>query len=87
MSMSPQAQLTVVGLGTGDENQLTLGVWRKLEAASGRGDAIFLRTKEHPMVSMLDHHNIRYETLPGSGRSLAGVWISDVRAVRPIHYP
>ncbi|WP_426450005.1 nucleoside triphosphate pyrophosphohydrolase [Paenibacillus sp. S-38] len=62
MSMSPQAQLTVVGLGTGDENQLTLGVWRKLEAASGRGDAIFLRTKEHPMVSMLDHHNIRYET-------------------------
>ncbi|WP_010501440.1 nucleoside triphosphate pyrophosphohydrolase [Paenibacillus elgii] len=60
--MSIQPQITVVGLGTGDENQLTLGVWRKLEAAGARGGAIFLRTREHPMVAMLDHHNLRYET-------------------------
>ncbi|XOK61404.1 nucleoside triphosphate pyrophosphohydrolase [Paenibacillus elgii] len=60
--MSTQPQITVVGLGTGDENQLTLGVWRKLEAAGARGGAIFLRTREHPMVAMLDHHNLRYET-------------------------
>ncbi len=60
--MSIQPQLTVVGLGTGDENQLTLGVWRKLEAAGARGGAIFLRTREHPMVAMLDHHGLRYET-------------------------
>ncbi|MFB0847414.1 nucleoside triphosphate pyrophosphohydrolase [Paenibacillus oleatilyticus] len=60
--MSTQPQITIVGLGTGDENQLTLGVWRKLEAAGARGGAIFLRTREHPMVAMLDHHNLRYET-------------------------
>ncbi|MDO3682059.1 nucleoside triphosphate pyrophosphohydrolase [Paenibacillus ehimensis] len=60
--MSTQPQITVVGLGTGDENQLTLGVWRKLEAAGARGGAIFLRTREHPMVAMLDHHGLRYET-------------------------
>ncbi|KZE73533.1 nucleoside triphosphate pyrophosphohydrolase [Paenibacillus elgii] len=60
--MSIQPQITVVGLGTGDENQLTLGVWRKLEAAGARGGAIFLRTREHPMVAMLDHHSLRYET-------------------------
>ncbi|MFB6366499.1 nucleoside triphosphate pyrophosphohydrolase [Paenibacillus elgii] len=60
--MSTQPQITVVGLGTGDENQLTLGVWRKLEAAGARGGAIFLRTREHPMVAMLDHHSLRYET-------------------------
>ncbi|KPV58100.1 hypothetical protein QJ48_18530 [Paenibacillus sp. A3] len=60
--MSTQPQITVVGLGTGDENQLTLGVWRKLEAAGARGGALFLRTREHPMVAMLDHHGLRYET-------------------------
>ncbi|MBU7320931.1 nucleoside triphosphate pyrophosphohydrolase [Paenibacillus oleatilyticus] len=60
--MSTQPQITIVGLGTGDENQLTLGVWRKLEAAGARGGAIFLRTREHPMVAMLDHHSLRYET-------------------------
>ncbi|WP_281883894.1 nucleoside triphosphate pyrophosphohydrolase [Paenibacillus sp. YYML68] len=60
--MSAQPQITVVGLGTGDENQLTLGVWRKLQAAGNRGGAVYLRTKEHPMVTLLDHHGIRYET-------------------------
>ncbi|CAG7650015.1 hypothetical protein PAESOLCIP111_05995 [Paenibacillus solanacearum] len=60
--MATQPQITVVGLGTGDESQLTLGVWRKLQAA-GKGDgALYLRTKEHPMVSMLDHHGLRYQT-------------------------
>lgn len=60
--MSTQPQITVVGLGTGDPNQLTLGVWRKLESAGAISGALYLRTKEHPMVSMLDHHELRYET-------------------------
>lgn len=60
--MSMQPQITVVGLGTGDPNQLTLGVWRKLESTGTTGGALYLRTKEHPMVSMLDHHGLRYET-------------------------
>ncbi|MED4602910.1 nucleoside triphosphate pyrophosphohydrolase [Paenibacillus validus] len=60
--MTAQPQITIVGLGTGDENQLTLGVWRKLEAVGNRGGALYLRTKEHPMVALLDHHHIRYES-------------------------
>ncbi|MBP1996169.1 nucleoside triphosphate pyrophosphohydrolase [Paenibacillus eucommiae] len=54
--MAPQ--ITVVGLGTGDENQLTLGVWKKLQSASG----LYLRTQEHPVVRFLDENKIRYET-------------------------
>jgi tetrapyrrole methylase family protein/MazG family protein len=52
------SQITVVGLGTGDENQLTLGVWRKLQNAS----TLYLRTKDHPMIGILDEHQIAYET-------------------------
>ncbi|UUZ91680.1 nucleoside triphosphate pyrophosphohydrolase [Paenibacillus sp. P25] len=63
--MSAQPQITVVGLGTGDENQLTLGVWKKLQAAGAKPGALLLRTKEHPMVSLLDHHGLRYETFDG----------------------
>jgi len=41
--------ITVVGLGTGDESQLTLGVLRELE----RADAIYLRTAHHPVTAYL----------------------------------
>jgi tetrapyrrole methylase family protein / MazG family protein len=51
-------QITVVGLGTGDENQLTLGVWRKLQSAS----LLYLRTEQHPMVRMLKEHQIAYQS-------------------------
>jgi tetrapyrrole methylase family protein/MazG family protein len=44
-----QAKITVVGLGSGDENQLTLGVLRKLQQA-GR---LYLRTADHPVVPYL----------------------------------
>ncbi|NQX70543.1 nucleoside triphosphate pyrophosphohydrolase [Paenibacillus alba] len=56
------AQLTVVGLGTGDEDQLTLGVWKKLQLASQSQSVLYLRTKDHPMVHMLDTNQIPYET-------------------------
>jgi tetrapyrrole methylase family protein/MazG family protein len=45
-----QAKITVVGLGSGDETQLTLGVLRKLQQA-GR---LFLRTADHPVVPYLN---------------------------------
>jgi tetrapyrrole methylase family protein/MazG family protein len=51
------AQITIVGLGTGDEEQLTLGVWRKLQSA----DRIYLRTQDHPMVHTFTTNNISYE--------------------------
>jgi tetrapyrrole methylase family protein/MazG family protein len=52
------SQITIVGLGTGDENQLTLGVWRKLQVAP----VLYLRTKDHPMVRFLAEHHIAFET-------------------------
>lgn len=50
------AKITVVGLGSGDENQLTLGVVRKLEQAS----RLYLRTDKHPAVQLLQERGIRY---------------------------
>ncbi|MCR8645861.1 nucleoside triphosphate pyrophosphohydrolase [Paenibacillus sp. N1-5-1-14] len=51
-------RITVVGLGTGDADQLTLGVWRKLQQAK----RIYLRTDQHPMIHMLKENNIAYES-------------------------
>ena len=46
----------IVGLGAGDESQLTLGVIAQLKS----GLPIFLRTKEHPMISFLEKNNLEY---------------------------
>jgi tetrapyrrole methylase family protein/MazG family protein len=50
--------IIVVGLGSGDEDQLTLGVWKKLQAAK----QLYLRTDQHPMVHMLARNGIAYES-------------------------
>jgi tetrapyrrole methylase family protein/MazG family protein len=51
MSNQPIAgRITVVGLGSGDPDQLTLGVWRKLKSEEAR---ILLRTEKHPVVDRL----------------------------------
>ncbi|MBE1447186.1 nucleoside triphosphate pyrophosphohydrolase [Paenibacillus sp. OAS669] len=50
--------ITVVGLGSGDEDQLTLGVWKKLKQA----DRIYLRTDQHPMVKLLRENDIAFES-------------------------
>lgn len=52
------AQITIVGLGTGDEDQLTLGVWKKLQNAQ----RIYLRTQDHPMVRLFASNQIAFET-------------------------
>lgn len=41
--------IRIVGLGSGDENQLTLGVWRKLQSAG----TVLVRTEQHPVVKSL----------------------------------
>lgn len=53
-----EGNITVVGLGTGDEQQLTLGIWRKLQCA----EVLYLRTEKHPVVHLLQEEQIRYET-------------------------
>lgn len=53
-----QPHITVVGLGSGDEDQLTLGIWKKLQQA----ERIYLRTDQHPMVSMLQANDVSFES-------------------------
>ncbi|WNS42190.1 nucleoside triphosphate pyrophosphohydrolase [Paenibacillus sp. MMS20-IR301] len=43
------ATLTVVGLGSGNPDRLTLGIIKKLQAAS----AVYIRTAEHPVMAAL----------------------------------
>lgn len=53
-----QPHIIVVGLGSGDEDQLTLGVWKKLKQAK----RIYLRTDQHPMVKLLRDNDIAFES-------------------------
>ncbi|PYI50226.1 nucleoside triphosphate pyrophosphohydrolase [Paenibacillus flagellatus] len=46
--------LTVVGLGSGDENQLTLGVWNRLREAG----TVYARTENHPVVDYLKRNGV-----------------------------
>lgn len=49
-------QITVVGLGSGSAEQITLGIWKLLQGA----DRLFVRTKHHPVMSLLDEESIAY---------------------------
>jgi tetrapyrrole methylase family protein / MazG family protein len=58
--MTTQPQITVVGLGTGDETQITLGVLSKLLGAGSKPGSVWLRTQEHPVVAMLGRLGVAY---------------------------
>lgn len=66
--MDKKPRITVVGLGSGDYNQLTVGIVSKLiaagQAVKSGADAggIYLRTREHPAVALLDEMSIPYFT-------------------------
>jgi len=51
-------KITIVGLGSGSEDQLTLGIWKKIKQA----DAVFIRTKDHPMLSLFEEEAIQYQS-------------------------
>ncbi|CAH1222913.1 hypothetical protein PAECIP111893_04934 [Paenibacillus plantiphilus] len=51
-----QPSITVVGLGTGDTDQLTMGIWRKLQAAEHR----YVRTDKHPTMRLFTDHQLSY---------------------------
>lgn len=51
-------KITVVGLGFGDEEGLSLGVYRQLTQA----EDLWLRTERHPVVPWLDQKGIPYQT-------------------------
>lgn len=50
--------ITIVGLGSGDENQLTLGVLKTLKAAK----QVYVRTEQHPVISYLRAEGIHCES-------------------------
>ncbi|AJS60740.1 nucleoside triphosphate pyrophosphohydrolase [Paenibacillus sp. IHBB 10380] len=50
--------IIVVGLGSGNPDRLTVGIVRTLQQAS----QVFVRTKEHPVMSVLEEWNLAYES-------------------------
>ena len=50
--------ITVVGLGSGELNQLPLGVYRHLK----QQPLVWLRTKEHPVVQELEVEGLVFES-------------------------
>ncbi|MCR2807211.1 nucleoside triphosphate pyrophosphohydrolase [Paenibacillus soyae] len=58
MAHSP---ITIVGLGSGDPDQLTLGIWRRLQSAK----RVFVRTEHHPVMALLKEQGIAYESFDG----------------------
>ncbi|CAM3658095.1 MULTISPECIES: nucleoside triphosphate pyrophosphohydrolase [Saccharibacillus] len=51
-------EITVVGLGSGDPDQLTLGIWKVLQGA-GR---IYVRTQEHPVMNRIAAEGIAFDS-------------------------
>ncbi|WP_059048742.1 bifunctional methyltransferase/pyrophosphohydrolase YabN [Paenibacillus senegalimassiliensis] len=50
------ATITVIGLGSGDPDRLTLGSLKRLQGASER----YIRTKDHPVVSWLAETGVEF---------------------------
>jgi len=51
-------KISIIGLGAGDSNQLSLGIYRKLIQT----EHLFLRTKEHPVVQELAGEGMTYQS-------------------------
>lgn len=69
--------ITIVGLGSGDENQLTLGAWRTLQAAG----LVYVRTDKHPVVDSLKQSGVAVRSFDGlyeAHGSFAGVYAAIV---------
>ncbi|UUE91714.1 hypothetical protein L2I54_06135 [Bacillus cereus] len=50
--------ITILGLGAGELDQLTMGVYRKIKEA----DHLFVRTKEHPVIEELEKRGVQYKS-------------------------
>lgn len=50
--------LTVVGLGSGNPDRLTVGIVKTLQKAS----SVYVRTKEHPVMSVLEEWNLSFQS-------------------------
>mgnify|MGYP000604143452 CR=1 FL=1 len=61
------AILTVVGLGSGNPDRLTLGIIKKLKEAS----VVYVRTKEHPVMAALTELGIASQSFDGLYETLS----------------
>lgn len=52
------ASITIVGLGSGNPDRLTMGIVKTLQQAS----EVFIRTKEHPVISVLDELKVAMQS-------------------------
>ncbi|RKD84152.1 tetrapyrrole methylase family protein/MazG family protein [Sinobaca qinghaiensis] len=50
--------ITIIGLGAGEADQMSFGVYKQLRGA----EHIYLRTKEHPAVAMLEEEGIAFQS-------------------------
>lgn len=64
------AQITIVGLGSGDVDQLTVGIFRKLEQA----EKLFVRTKDHPALDALRADFVTFDDVYESKNSFPEVY-------------
>src|SRR5690625_2270824 len=54
-----KGKIEVIGLGAGDLDQLSLGIYKKLKNSE---TVIFVRTKDHPVVKSLEQEGIIFES-------------------------
>ncbi|WP_134702201.1 nucleoside triphosphate pyrophosphohydrolase [Ammoniphilus sp. YIM 78166] len=52
------SKISIIGLGAGDINQMSLGVYERITQAK----ALFLRTAKHPVVQELSHRGIPFQS-------------------------
>lgn len=52
-------KIEVIGLGAGDIDQLSLGIYKKLTTASS---PIWVRTKDHPVVAQLSKEGVQFKS-------------------------
>ncbi|MEC0373206.1 nucleoside triphosphate pyrophosphohydrolase [Paenibacillus chibensis] len=52
------ASITIVGLGSGNPDRLTMGIVKTLQTAS----EVYVRTKEHPVMSVLDELKVAIQS-------------------------
>lgn len=64
------AKITIVGLGSGDVDQLTVGIFRKLEQA----EKLFVRTKDHPALEALQADFVTFDEVYKSKNSFPEVY-------------
>ncbi len=52
------ASITIVGLGSGNPDRLTMGIVKTLQQAT----EVYIRTKDHPMMSVLDELKVSMQS-------------------------